>query len=118
MAHSALAPWSLQVAENMLWVWGESGPASFIDSAAKQPAVTRVSVVSIWREDTKRAYTESFALACVIRICLSMALVCTHRNWTPYRQTRTSSSLANHTRVICTTTTPPSWRILCAVARI
>ena len=38
----------LQVAENMLWVWGESGPASFIDAAAKQPAVTRVSIVSTW----------------------------------------------------------------------
>ena len=36
----------LQVREDMLWVWGESGPTAFIDSAAKMPAVTRVSTVS------------------------------------------------------------------------
>lgn len=28
----------MQVRENMLWVWGDSGPAAFIDSAAREPA--------------------------------------------------------------------------------
>lgn len=31
-----------QIRESMLWVWGESGPTAFIDSAAKDAAVTRV----------------------------------------------------------------------------
>jgi hypothetical protein len=39
-----------QVCEDMLWVWGESGPTAFIDSAAKTPATTTVNASCTWNE--------------------------------------------------------------------
>ena len=31
----------LQIRDGMLWVWGDTGPTAFIDSAAREPSYTR-----------------------------------------------------------------------------
>lgn len=39
-SRSCVKSYPVQIRDNMLWVWGESGPDAFIHAAAKEPAVT------------------------------------------------------------------------------